>query len=360
MLMLASGCFYIDPINQRPSADIIQRTSGTLYRGDDLVLDASTYDPEGQTVEVVWRAYACTDATTPDGCDAAPFYTDVLTTVSILVPKLRADKVTPVSALRVILEAHDSDGAVAKPSQELLVAVEDKPPDLTPSASPREGNVRGTAIDLYVKVGDQDDGAAAVKPLDWQVFGPASQPAYTLVDKGALPQDPTQFWKVFTPMGTGDWDIQITATDPLGAQTVAHLPITVVDDHAPCLAQWAPLAPPAGSTLPMQDPTLFEVLVVQDDLDPYPAVPTDPVKGTTEFSWSILPPGATTRQPLAIDGNSVALDPASYKPGDVLELRVEIQDRNHTAIPCADSVDVCSVISDTTCNQRLTWHVEVR
>ena len=66
LTLLASGCFYTDPINQRPSADIIPKMSGDLYRGAMVELDAKTYDPEGQEVSVAWRVYMCTDATTPD------------------------------------------------------------------------------------------------------------------------------------------------------------------------------------------------------------------------------------------------------------------------------------------------------
>ncbi len=362
-LLLASGCFYTDPINQRPSADIIQASSKTIYRNDPLALQASTYDPEGELVTVAWRVYACTDATTPDGCDQVPFETDILTDITFMVPAFRSDGTTPVQALRVILEAKDAHGATAKPDQELLLAVADQPPTLKLAKATRHGYVVGTEIDLYAHVDDADDGYQMVtlqKP--WQVFSPASQPPFTLVDKGTLPNDPTTHWQQFTtsPTGSGDWTIEVTASDELGAQTTQDLPITVVPDHPPCLSQWSPLAPPPGSTLPMQDPTLFQVLVVEDDLDPYPPVPSDPVLGQTSFAWSLQPPGASSYQPLAITGNSVTLDPATYTPGDVLALRVEIQDRNHTPVNCPTSDPTCSVISDPTCIQRLTWLVEVR
>src|SRR5258706_10806910 len=102
--LCASGCFYTDPINQRPSADIIPASSTTVHRGETIELDASTYDPEGQRVYVKWRAYACTDATTPSGCDDAPFYTGVLEQAVMTIPVRRQSSV-PVEALRVILEA---------------------------------------------------------------------------------------------------------------------------------------------------------------------------------------------------------------------------------------------------------------
>ncbi|MGE5184143.1 MAG: hypothetical protein ACM31C_18865 [Acidobacteriota bacterium] len=363
LLLVVTGCFYVQPINQRPSADIIQGTSSSVYRNQQHVkLDSSVYDPEGQTVSVHWRVYACSDATQVSGCDADPYYDTHNPSTDFDVVANRIDG-TPTQALRVILEAIDARGAVAKPSQELLLPVVDAPPTVTlDTSSPYfilDHYVDGYPIDVYAKADDADDGAAAVLPsiqdvTAWNVYTPAGA-SYTL---GAPTTTQTTVHRVLTPQGEGNYDIQVTATDPVGSPTTAVKTITVAKDHPPCLAQWSPLA---GGTFPMQDPTLFQILVVQDDLDPYPAVAGDPVRGTTAFSWSLLPPGATQRQPLAgVVGNSVALDPASYTPGDVLELRVEIQDRQHTAVNCPDGDATCSVISDPSCIQRLTWRVEVQ
>ncbi len=355
--LCASGCFYTDQINQRPSADIIPVTQGTYYRGMEVELDASTYDPEGQTVSVAWRAYVCTDASTPSGCDDAPFYTGVLPAATFTIPGTRADK-SPTQALRVILEATDEHGATARPAQEYLVGVADQPPGLAVRKDGRHGFIKDIPIDVYASVTDPADDLSSVR-VDWQVFSPATNPAYSLDPLTVTQTDSMHAvsGRVFTAHGLGDWDIQVTATDPVGTANVQHIPITIVNDHAPCLEQWSPAAAPPGDVLPISAATLFQVLYVQDDLDPFP---TDPVMGTTTFSWSLLPPGATTRQPLSIVGNSVPIDPASYTPGDILELRVEIADRNATPIPCPDSDPTCSVISDPTCIQRLTWRIEVQ
>jgi hypothetical protein len=213
---------------------------------------------------------------------------------------------------------------------------------------------------------DPPDGAL----LDWIAYAPATQQTGSLVDL-PLAQDPAdpahlQFGKVFTPPGLGDWDIQVTAKDPqhsdaMPHQAVEHLSLHVVPDHAPCLAQWDPAATTVpNTTIPMSDPTLFQVLVVADDLDPFPSVPNDPILGTTEFHWSIVPPGGTRQQLSGVTGAGVALDPGAYTPGDIVELRVEIQDRNHTLVNCPAGDLTCSVISDPSCLQRLTWNVEVR
>jgi hypothetical protein len=196
------------------------------------------------------------------------------------------------------------------------------------------------------------------------VFTPTNQPTYELVDL-EVQQDPDdttheQVGKTFTPHGTGDYEIRVTATDRLGEPTVQSIMLTVADDAPPCLQQLTPLVATAPAALPMSEPTLFQVHVVTDDLDPYPAI-DDPLLGTPAFTWSLLAPGMAARQELnGVSGNGVALDPASYQPGDILELRVEIDDRKDRVLTCADDNPTCSVISDDNCLQRQTWRIEVR
>ena len=364
-LVGAPGCFYGETINQRPSISIVPESDEPVYRGSPVALDSVYDDPDDSTYHGAfqWRVYACTDATTPDGCDTDPFYSSVLSTANFVTPVLRADGATPVTALRVVLHAEDALGATSKPDQLLLIPVNDAPPVVGKRAVSNYGFVVGAPIELYASVSDPDDGASALGPLDWVVFSPATQPSYTLTDLGVITQpDPTmiQTGKELTPQGTGMWSVQITATDPLGAMTTAELDMTVVDDEPPCIATVSPLAPPDGSSYPMTDPTLFQVPVVTDDLDVYPPQPNDPIKGVTTFSWSILPPGASTRVPLdGVTGNSVPLDPSTYSPGDIIELRVEIYDRNHATINCADDMSTCAInASQPTCYQRLTWRIE--
>jgi hypothetical protein len=361
LILLGTGCFYVDPINQRPSADI-QPEATSVPRGGSLTIDSVVMDPEGDSVFVKWRVYACTDASAPAGCDPDPFFMAATPSIVVTAPLFRAGGTTPVAALRVILEAEDIHGAYAKPSQEALIDVTDAGPSLTLGKNSGYGYVLGMPAQLYAKVGDADDGPTLVH-LDWQVFEPAGA-TFTLADL-TVPPDPNdpdhlQFGKTFTPSTAGDYDVQVKATDPAGMSVMQDLPVTIVPDHVPCLTSYTPLDAPAGQTLPLADPTLFQVLVVSDDLDPYPPVVGDPLRGTTSFSWSLLPPGATARQALDVIGNSVALDPASYNAGDIVELRVEIADRQHVPVNCADSSPTCSVISDSTCIQRLTWRVAVQ
>jgi hypothetical protein len=165
----------------------------------------------------------------------------------------------------------------------------------------------------------------------------------------------------FVAHGPGEWTVAVTARDTLGEQTELTVPIVVAEDRPPCLAQWQPIVPPEAATLPIAAPTVFQVSQVTDDLDAHPQVTGDPIFGRPEFAWSILRAGSPVREPLVgAIGNTVDFDPRAFTPGDLVELRVEIFDRKRIAIPCVDNAPTCSVISQPTCLQRLTWRLEVR
>jgi hypothetical protein len=375
MFAALAGCFYADPINQRPSIDIRQTSSELIYRGSTVELTAEAEDPDGDRVSFQWRAYACTDAAAgldavrvPGGCDGEPFETEaVVARMQFVVPNLRADDdAAPVRAVLVVLEARDALGAVARPIQLLALPVANHAPALEVQMRSRYGYVVDTWVDIYAKVSDLDDGPDATLPLAWKVFTPMNQPDYDFLEPEEVfdpdatdPPTARQFGRRFRPKGTGEFEVQVTATDPLGVATTRSVIVNVGPDRPPCLAQWAPITAPSGSAWPMTEPTLFQIAVVQDDLDPYPTLSGDAVLGTTGFAWSILPPGAPSRQALGVTSNSVALDPANYQPGDIVELRVEIADRVPRTLTCADANPTCSVNTDA-CIQRLTWRVEVR
>jgi hypothetical protein len=374
LLGLGAGCFYTDPINQRPSVAIHPVTTGDLMRGQTMVtLEAIADDPDGDSVAFQWRAYACNQDGTVQTCDAAQYDSGVDHEFVTNVPTVLADldhASLPLNIVHITLEARDSYGATAKPSQVLDIPVGDAQPTLEMQKQARDRYVVNVPINVFARIGDPDDvfdaatDASKITLSPWMADGPAIADNFVLTQDIPAPADDAthfQLGKSFTPTTTGDWTIVLTATDPSLVSKTTPLPIHVDADKPPCLGQWDPTATSVpNTTIPITDPTLFQVLVVSDDLDPYPSVPNDPIYGTTEFHWSIVPPGGT-RQPLSgVTGSGVALDPDSYTPGDIVELRVEIQDRNHTPVNCPDTDLTCSVISDQSCLQRLTWLVEVR
>ncbi len=364
-LLVASltGCFYVEPINQRPAISITAATADAVHRGDVVRYKAVGTDPDGHYILYSWRAYACTDASSPEGCDPSPFEMSIVDDITVVVPTRRMGSL-PVESLRIVLEAKDELGAKARPSQELLVPVVNAPPTVVLSKASGYRYTRGTPIDLFATISDRDDGADAVPPPVWEVFAPAQVP-YTLTDREVI-EDPIDalhntFAKVFTPSEEGEWMIRVTAVDPIGDATTETLMIAVSSGEAPCLQYLTPIVPTGGAALPVSDPTLFRVPVVIDDLDVYPPQPNDTVRGVARFEWSVKRAADASHALVAgATGNSYGFDPAGYVPGELVEVRVEIFDRNNTPIPCADSDPSCSVVSEPACLQRQTWRVEVR
>jgi hypothetical protein len=353
-----AGCFYTETVNQRPSLDIHRSNEGPYFRGgsEKIKLEAVSNDPEGHHVSFHWRAYACTEQ---NYCDQAPYFEKSDTYVEIPVPTTRVDVADPVKGIFIKLEGKDDFGAVARPIQELWVDVGNAPPDIVRlDAYSSYGFVVGLPVDVFAEVVDTDD-RERVPDVTWTVY-PNMPMNYDLVDISGEPSVGGHvFGKRFTPKVTGMFTFTFTASDGIvETPTEKTIDVTATVDKPPCLKTLSPLVVVAPAALPITDPTLFQVHVVDDDLDPYPAS-NDPLRGVAKFKWSLLAPGGTREVLSGVTGNSVAINPASYQPGDILELRVEIADRNNTPITCADTNATCSVIS-TSCLQRQTWRVEVR
>lgn len=359
-ILFAVGCFYSDGINQRPSLDIHQ-SGDAVFRTATVTFTATGVDPDGDSIAYSWRAYACTAG----ACDQVPFQTGTSPDFAATLPMFRldpcgVDRTCEFDTLHVTLDGRDSYGATSRPTQTLDLALVDQAPRVELRKDPRHAYVVSTPVNVYALLSDPDDLAEDL-PITWTAFGPANEneTASALVDPSLPPAAPS-YQKIFTPNMDGLWTIRVATNDPSGMPGSTDLPIQVDADHAPCLTQWTPAATTLpNTTIPLTDPTLFQIQVVTDDLDPYPSSPNPPI-GVTEFHWSIVPPNGTRQQLAGVTGNAIPLDPASYHPGDIVELRVEIQDRNHTPVNCPDGDLTCSVISDNACLQRLTWRVEVR
>lgn len=363
----SAGCFYVEPINQRPSLDIQQRSVEAVFRGDTITLEAVASDPERHVVAFQWRAYACTDAIQIEQCDLDPLLTGVEPEFTFTVPAFRADPdgdgpeaARPVESVRVVLEGRDDHGAAARPDQVLTLPVRNREPTLRLVLVSTHGAVGGVPLDVFAEYGDADDTAANVT-LAWVAFSPTQAPAAL----DAIPAEPGGDPKLqrqarrFTPapQEIGSWDVQVTATDPLGGQARANLTIAVADDAPPCLDAWAPAA--TAQPAPITEPTVFRAIQVRDDLDAYPRTSSASFVGEPAFVWS-MKIGAGPRQVLSNPTSALAFDPGAYPPGTLAQLRVEIFDRNAAPITCADAAPTCSVTPQPTCIQRQTWHVEAR
>jgi hypothetical protein len=353
------ACFYVDPINERPSADIFRVDPELPMRGDPIVVQPYIIDPDGDATEAYWRAYAC-DA---DGCDLGVWADATTYQFTFFAPYDRASG-APATRVRIELDVFDAYGARAVPLQRLDVNLGNDAPEFVlvddtgrffDGAYPV-----GTPVILHVTFDDPDDGADRVvvgEPTFNRIPDAAQLTDATIerIDSGATPG--LARWRLVAQVA-GTWSVMFSIADPLGETTTEPIPISYADDRPPCIGVADPVFPPVGARMIVDAPTRFGVVTVRDDLDAYPLDTSYPFLGLSSFRWYLADPstGGVLR-PLGIDGNAVEIDPRRYRPGDPLELRVEAVDQVDRPL-CDSTLPTCE--ATTGCFQRRTWSLEVR
>jgi hypothetical protein len=364
----AAGCFYVTPINDRPSAELRKvLPTSTPFRGDTVQIEVDAIDPNGDAMNLSWRAFACAPGAT--ACAAEPYITGIVDPSSdpSVSPKFSVIVLATeqTRAVKIVVHVEDTYGAPALQDPELTVDVANHPPAITfqvgtpgPPGAPTRITARAT---------DEDDTLDRLTFVDWAITAQPfpSDGALTFVDDNSDNPDRVSADEIYDllPDAEGTWEVSVTVEDPLGIQTVETQPVLIGTDQPPCIADVFPAAPPAGNTMPLDMLRRFEVVNVEDDLDLYPAPdPDDPFYGAATFTWSLASPGSGGYQVIAgaID-HAYELDPAAYDPGDAVFLRVEIADRIARTLPCPPGDLTCAIdpAADPPCVQRLTWALEV-
>lgn len=354
---LMAGCFYVDPIEVHPDVTLA-RTDGDvpIVRGGHFQVTADLEHPD----RFAWSAFPCADQA-GTRCGLTPFGTANTANVADFdVPVWVAeDHAALTESVWVRVVAHDDHGALAGGQPSVNYAVDDARPVIQVGTGAASHETVGAPIQLFAKYSDPDDDVSTIA-VRWTVLG--LDPATSLATlPPSTTADETTAGVELVPLVVGSWSVQATATDPLGASATQQVTFDVEPDGPPCIAQSQPIVPPDGATLPITQPTLFQVQHVDDDLDAYPRASSDPHFGTAVFAWSIKAAGDPARRPLAgVTGNAVALDPAAFAPGQLVELRVEAFDRKRTAVSCPDAAPTCAAGAQAACIQRQTWQVEIR
>jgi hypothetical protein len=359
-----AGCFYVDPINERPSADIERVEPELPFRGDPIEVYAEIFDPDGDPTHVTWQAFACTD----EDCDDAPSHDGIEYTFEFDAPIFTISGV-PATRVHVELQVEDELGARTAPGQSLDINLANRDPSLAPLQP--DGLYYENAFPLATTVIVEQEASDGDDPPETLAFltpelrqvpvgATAEDIAITRVDPA--PEDGAGRWEIDATVA-GTWVVRFAVVDPLGRSAVADETIVFAEDRAPCIRVADPGFPPDGLPLPIDEPTRFAVSVVDDDLDLFPAPPADPdeVRGAASFRWYLADPSTGGElEPLDVDGNQLDLDPDNYDPGDLLELRVEAVDRVDRPL-CDSALPSCEDVGRPGgCFQRRTWLVEVR
>lgn len=351
-----AGCFYLDPINEAPTARLIP-PDGPLARGAMVRFDKEFADPEHKPGSFTWVLRACRgleSSLAGIDCGDGVLATNE-DTFAFTVPNTLADG-TLAHAIQVTLDARDDRGALAHTVGAYEIS------DAVPAVAVTMSGARsvGAPLELRGRYSDGDDELATLTAV-WTVVPPTPSAGYLSTALANASDDTAHVTRRqrVVAQAPGVWSVTLNVADPKGNIGTGEQTFEVLPDQPPCLAQWLPIVPPPGATLPVAAPTVFQIPLVSDDLDRYPPDTSDVLFGATEFTWSLRAPGATGRQVFADSGNSFDFDPRGFAPGSIVELRVEIADRQHTPLPCPDGEATCALAASS-CLQRQTWRVEVR
>jgi hypothetical protein len=357
----AGGCLYTGPINDRPRAGIEKQSPGPYHDpGERIDFSAGkSSDPEdGGSLRAVWSAYSC-----PSEASCTPIGTreerGIHEVFSVAVPE--ADH----SAIQVQLDVRDRSGAQSRDI--MRVEIGNRAPTFRLEVV-QGGQAPGTTDTFVVTVPVEITVSNLVDP-----DGDETTLTWSLADRpvGSDPNDVE--WR---PLGggatyelipdvAGRWRVDVTATDGLEQGTTTVMEQILVDqDQPPCIEIASPAAPAPGRFALRRDdgPRSFALLSVRDDLDPYPRpVSSSPHLGDASFRWFLAGPqsGGELVPVAGAAGAELAIDPAHYAPGDIVELRVEAADRVARELPCSAAQQTCSIGGDG-CLQRITWEVEIR
>jgi hypothetical protein len=373
--VVLTGCFYIDPIMERPNAEI-RLPSEMAARGERINAVGVFVDPEREGGTFDWSLRICAVATQgPDTgklvCEDDP-QSSVTNEFKIDVRTVTHDG-RLVSEMRIKLDARDDRGSLAPANRGVKVI--DAKPNLELRVA-AHSLTAGVPIVVFAKYGDAElpyEQLDVPGAVSWDIT-----PNVPMTDVAVPPPqiaDPTHqtVARRLVAMEPGHYALTAVARDATCNASNAGDPRTcnmsevvtrsldLAPDQPPCLAQWQPNTPPSDQTLPIAAPTVFEVPLVNDDLDAFPRVSDEAEFGTPTFAWSIKPPGGARQVLQGATANRIVFDPGAYAPGDVVELRVEIFDRHHkAALTCDDAAATCAITADPTCLQRQTWRVEAR
>jgi hypothetical protein len=368
----AAGCFYMDGINREPRASVQVSTPGPHYRNETVTFSASkSDDPDGDTLYVSWRARLCNAARTD--CDTTIFAErGDRPAEQPFVVTVRPDRDDGTPTGSIVVSATVRDTRHATHSVDMFVDVTNRSPapvlQVQGYAAPSGGYPIGTTVRVVAQAQDPDGDQTTFKWL----YQPASG---SLAENVGWDRVSDTIYDLRADV-TGEWRVEVTATDELGAESTSHASVFFQPDGPPCIAATDPPALPAlptpidGGYIVERDgaPRRFAVLAVADDLDVYPPPPDETPdgrpspQGTARFHWSIATP-YTDGARAPIRGHALSgyvIDPGAYAPGDTLSLRVELEDRNGLDVNCDQDQPTCALSGDQTCLQRVTWRIEIR
>jgi len=358
----AAGCF-TSPINRAPVVTLT--ADAIVLHGQSVTFTAHGSDPDQDRITWTWaRTPAMPPAGSPNPCPRQddpvnwPAATDRTPSNTSSPTSYQVPASLTASSWCVWAFATDPYGAVGvdiqplipsnNPPQPVLRVVSPDPAGSYPAythfllAADQSTDADGDLLDCTLTLDQAPLGSTAM-------LVPCADPA--------IAADPR--FRCLDVALSGQYVVSLVVGD--GTTTrMTSLILNVLGDQPPCIAMTTPMY---GSTLLKDDPNApspITVNMVTDDGDPYPNA-QNPLQ-TVNFTWFKGKNDSGSLQ--YVDNGSFSmlnLVATDYQPGDVANVRLEVHDRNTSAIDaillgCGDA-PFCPIAPGAICFVRVSWRI---
>jgi len=336
------------PINMPPTVQI-DDLAQPLYRSN-ATFTATIHDPDqsSDSLNVTWYvgsvgadADCATAATSSLGsCSSQQSNDQCSYTPQVLGP------------VCVVVQVKDRYGATAEARR--AFDVQDRAPTAVIEETSPAATATGATLPLASNLAFSAAGSTDPDPGDqntltflWTV----TQPDGTTLSVNTCPSARTPSICSFTATMPGDYHVQLTATDASGMSNSASVDVVIAQDQPPCIVGFTPTS---LQTIGFADQdTTFAVTRVDDDQDPYPGSNL----GTFIWWYRMDTSGVFARLSNPYSSNQLDFGPGAFSTGDVVQVRVEYQDRvSRSFSSCDPNAELCELVPG--CAQWVTWTVQ--
>jgi hypothetical protein len=371
LLAAAGGCIFTNPINVQPQILSFTATD-KVWRGQQASFSAQVTDDQTEPPVLEW-------ARTTAPCPAITYDVSQWPAPRVRGTTFTVDAPQTYEPFCVWLAAIDRYGAATV--QTLLATPANHPPvahiDVVSPTAGTDGTFPFLAQFRLSSGGstDPDDDPRILKP-EWTI---ERKPADSTVMKpsaceGSTSDDTVRCLATDQP---GEYQVGLAVTDPTDGKSATSVTLKVSRDRLPCVLKTSPdfaagpivrFLPNSAEPTAVSPPDELAVLLVGDDLDPWPSAGDSQL----QFNWTQGQGQEPTRSLGDVNLPKIPIPTSNVHVGDRVRIQVEIKDRHNAkeidqVLRACNGADTCAV-SETArafegragCLLRVTWVVEYR
>jgi hypothetical protein len=360
-LCSSAGCLlYTDSFNVAPDVQLIAPDKMLIGRREMFTARATDRDQRSDTLRYSWFQLQVANI---EGCpkDAAEAQSQLTSAMQLDTRSTQAVTLTEFASYCVWVVVTDRAGASGFAGKGFKV--ENQPPTadlklVSPQPLRWVGPAAHMALYSNVRISATTSSDPEEQPLEfrWRITGRNGETIAPLPCDGLT--KPAQVCHRLE--ASGEYRFELRTWDGAFESPPTELPILVMPDAPPCIEQTEPSYELPQVVVFSTERTNIQVLAVTDDGDPFPAAPGQ--QPQLAFIWRHRLVGAPEFQRQFLTTMpTLSFPPDNFRPGDEIEVRLDIFDRvADRDFRACEGQPECKIDPERDCRQRVSWRVSYR